>query len=187
MNLLESIADAIDALNEAVGKLATWAAFLLVWVVFTDVVMRYFFNTTFVFVQELEWHLFAFIFLIGAGYTLRHDQHVRVDIFYQRLRPRSQAWVNLIGTCVFLFPGCFLILKTSIPWAVSAYQIGEISPDPGGIPMRFIVKSFLPIGFSFLTLQGVSLACRSLVFLYRPESDPETAGAESLKPRIKEV
>ena len=85
LNLLKVFCGAIDSTNEAVGRMVSWVSLLLVLVVFVDVVMRYLFKTSFVFTQELEWHLFAFIFLIGAGYTLLHDGHVRVDIIYQRL------------------------------------------------------------------------------------------------------
>ena len=88
-------------------------------VVFVDVVMRYVFHTSFVFTQELEWHLFGFIFLLGAGYTLLYDGHVRVDIFYQRLSPSAKAWINLIGVLLFLIPGCVLIIATSWSFVVN--------------------------------------------------------------------
>jgi TRAP-type mannitol/chloroaromatic compound transport system permease small subunit len=87
VNMLKGFCGVIDRSNEAVGRMVSWVSLLLVLVVFVDVVMRYLFKTSFVFTQELEWHLFAFIFLIGAGYTLLHDGHVRVDIIYQRLAP----------------------------------------------------------------------------------------------------
>ena len=91
----------IDTLNEWVGRGTAWVSLALVAVVFIDVVMRYAFNKSFVFTQELEWHIFAFIFLIGAGYTLLHDGHVRVDIFYQRFGFKGKAWINLMGSCFF--------------------------------------------------------------------------------------
>jgi TRAP-type mannitol/chloroaromatic compound transport system permease small subunit len=113
VNMLKGFCGVIDRSNEAVGRMVSWVSLLLVLVVFVDVVMRYLFKTSFVFTQELEWHLFAFIFLIGAGYTLLHDGHVRVDIIYQRLGTRGRAWVNLIGVIFFLIPGCYLVISTS--------------------------------------------------------------------------
>ncbi len=169
MNFLQRFCGWIDTLNEWVGRGTGWVAFGLVVVVFTDVLMRYAFNTSFVFVQELEWQLFAFIFLIGAGYTLLYDGHVRVDIIYQRYGPKGKAWTNLLGVVLFLVPGCLMIIETSGHFALRSWLMGEGSPDPGGIPYRFIVKGFIPVGFSLLLLQGVSLGLRSLFLILNIE------------------
>jgi TRAP-type mannitol/chloroaromatic compound transport system permease small subunit len=163
MKILMTLARVIDTINEWIGRGVAWVSLGLVLVVFTDVVMRYLFNISFVFTQELEWHLFAFIFLIGAGYTLLQDGHVRVDIIYQRLTGKGRAWINLIGVLFFLFPGCILIILTSWKFAHTSYAMLEGSPDPGGIPFRFIVKSLIPAGFSLLCLQGLSLGIHSLL------------------------
>ncbi len=165
MNFLKSLTRWIDRINEVVGHFVSWVTFVLVLVVFVDVVMRYAFKTSFVFTQELEWHLFAFIFLIGAGYTLLKDGHVRVDIIYQRLTIRQQAWVNLIGVIFFLLPGCALIIDTSWTFVVNAFSIMEGSPDPGGIPYRYVLKSAIPVGFVLLALQGISLGLKSILIL----------------------
>ena len=114
-NLLGRIVNRIDNLTTRIGQFVSWATLLLVAVTFTDVVMRYFFNTSYVFTQELEWHIFAFIFLMGAGYTLKQDGHVRVEVFYGRLSTKGKAWVNLIGVLFFLIPSCTLFIKTGIP------------------------------------------------------------------------
>lgn len=165
MNTLKSLSGMIDRLNQTIGIFVSWISLLLVAVVFVDVIMRYLFNISFVFTQELEWHLFAFIFLIGSGFTLFHDGHVRVDIFYQRLTTRGQAWVNFLGVIFFLIPGCILIIVTSLPWIWESIKVWECSPDPGGIPLRFILKSCVPIGFVLLLLQGFSLGIKSLLVL----------------------
>lgn len=162
MGFFKKVCRFIDALNEWVGKAVSWVTFLLVLVVFTDVVMRYAFKTSYVFTQELEWQLFSFIFLVGAGYTLLHDGHVRVDIVYQQLSPKGRAWVNLIGVLFFLIPGCIMVISTSSSFAYTAWSVGEGSPDPGGIPYRFIIKSAIPLGFVLLLLQGVSMGIKSL-------------------------
>jgi TRAP-type mannitol/chloroaromatic compound transport system permease small subunit len=173
MNAAKRLCRWIDSLNEWVGKGTGWAALGLVLVVFIDVVMRYLFNKSYVFAQELEWHLFAFIFLIGAGYTLLYDGHVRVDIIYQRYGPRGKAWTNFLGVVFFLIPGCLLIIATSWHFAFRAWVIGEGSPDPGGIPFRFIVKAFIPVGFSLLLLQGISMGLHSLLQILNLEKPAE--------------
>ncbi len=163
MKLLRTTCIWIDAVNERVGRFVSWATLLLVAVTFTDVVMRYFFNTSYVFTQELEWHIFAFIFLMGAGYTLKTDGHVRVEVFYGRLSDKGKAWVNLIGVLFFLIPSCALFIKTGIPFAVKSFQVLEGSPDPGGIPFRFLLKGCIPAGYALILLQGISLGINSLL------------------------
>jgi len=176
MNALRRFANGIDKINEYVGRFVSWITALLVLVVFSDVVMRYVFQISFVFTQELEWHLFGFIFLIGAGYTLLHDGHVRVDIIYQKLGSKAQAWINFIGCIFFLFPGCFLVVFTSLGFVENSFAIFEGSPDPGGIPLRFILKSMIPLGFILVWLQGLSLFIKSfLVITGRDESRQEAA------------
>jgi TRAP-type mannitol/chloroaromatic compound transport system permease small subunit len=175
MKTLVTLARVIDAINDWVGRGVAWVTLLLVLVVFVDVVMRYLFKTSFVFTQEMEWHLFAFIFLVGAGYTLLKDGHVRVDIIYQRLGPRSKAWINFLGVLFFLIPGCTLIIVTSWKFTANAFAIMEGSPDPGGIPLRFIVKGCIPVGFGLLLLQGVSLGIHSLLQILGVESVEEEA------------
>ena len=173
MKVLLKIARGIDVINEWVGRGVAWITLCLVLVIFVDVVMRYMFRTSYVFTQELEWHLFAFIFLIGAGYTLLHDGHVRVDIIYQRLSPNAKAWVNLIGVLLFLFPGCVMIIVTSFNFVYTSWSIMEGSPDPGGIPFRFIVKGTIPAGFCLLLLQGTSLGIHSLLQILGVEKTEE--------------
>jgi TRAP-type mannitol/chloroaromatic compound transport system permease small subunit len=173
MKLLQRLCAWIDSLNALVGRGTAWVSLGLVLVVFFDVVMRYAFNISYVFNQELEWHLFAFIFLIGAGYTLLHDGHVRVDIFYQRLSFKNKAWVNLLGVLTCLIPGCLIVIETSLHFVLRAWQVDEGSPDPGGIPYRFIVKSLMPLGFSLLLLQGISLGIHSLLQILDIEKPKE--------------
>ena len=173
MNILKTLCRLIDTLNEWIGRGVAWVTLALVVVIFIDVVMRYLFNTSFVFTQELEWHLFAFIFLIGAGYTLLHDGHVRVDIIYQRLGLKGQAWINLLGVIFFLIPGCLMVMSTSWKFVVNSFMIMEGSPDPGGIPFRFIVKGCIPAGFFLLFIQGLSLAMHSLMQILGIETENE--------------
>jgi TRAP-type mannitol/chloroaromatic compound transport system permease small subunit len=172
MHFLKTTCDRIDSFNEYFGRAVSWTTLLLVAVTFADVVMRYFFNTSYVFTQELEWHIFAFIFLMGAGYTLKHDGHVRVEVFYGRLGPKGKAWINLVGVIFFLIPSCALFIKTAVPFVVKSFQVMEGSPDPGGIPFRFLLKGCIPVGYALILLQGISLGIDSLLCLLGRQ--PET-------------
>ncbi|RJX35121.1 MAG: TRAP transporter small permease subunit [Desulfurivibrio sp.] len=160
---LRLLCRAIDAVNFWLGRGVAWLTVLVVLVVFINVLMRYLLHSSFVFMQELEWHLFAMIFLLGGGYTLLKDGHVRVDIFYQRLSPRGRAWLNLAGVLLFLLPGCYLVISTAMPFTNSSLQMMEGSPDPGGIPWRFLLKSMIPLGFLLIALQGVAMGIRSVL------------------------
>lgn len=170
IRFLQKVSGAIDGLNRWIGKGVAWVTFLVVMVVFVDVVMRYAFKTSFVFTQELEWHLFAFIFLMGAGCTLLNDGHVRVDIFYQRLSEKGRAWVNLFGVLFFLLPGCYLIISTSAKWVAASFAVMEGSPDPGGIPFRYVLKSAVPVGFALIALQGISMGIKSFLTIINKQA-----------------
>jgi TRAP-type mannitol/chloroaromatic compound transport system permease small subunit len=173
MGLIKTFCRWVDTLNTWVGHVVAWATAIVVVVVFIDVVMRYAFNISFVFTQELEWHLFAFIFLMGAGYTLLKDGHVRVDIIYQRCSPKTKAWINFLGVIFFLIPGCYMVIATSLNFVYNAWVVMEGSPDPGGIPYRFILKSFIPAGFVLILLQGLSLGGKSLLTILGKEIETE--------------
>lgn len=162
MEILQSICRWIDSINEWIGRGVAFITVGLVVVMFSDVVMRYLFKKSFVMVQELEWHLFGFIFLIGAGYTLLYDGHVRVDVIYQKLKPAAKAWINLLGTIFFLIPGCLMVIITSWKFTHNSWMVFEGSPDPGGIPLRFIIKGAITVGFALLLMQGLALGLRSL-------------------------
>lgn len=160
---MQNLVNWIDKLNTKVGNTVSWLTSILVWVMCLDVLMRYFLNVSFAGLFELEWHIFALIFLLGAAFTLKNDKHVRVDVFYSQYSSKGKAWVNLLGTVIFLIPFCIVIIKSSIPFAINSFNILEGSPDPGGLPLRFIVKSAIPIGFSLLLLQALSLIMKSIL------------------------
>lgn len=165
METLEKLCNRLDAVNRTIGRGISYVALLMVVVVTVDVIMRYIFKKTFVFVQELEWHLFGLLFLVGAGYTLLYDAHVRVDVFYQRLSPKAQAWISFLGCLFFLFPGCYLIIATSWNFVAASWAVQEGSPDPGGLPARYVIKAMIPLGFALIAIQGIPMALRSLMVL----------------------
>ncbi len=168
------LARAIEALSEWSGRLVAWLLLLMVLVIGYDVAMRYLFQSGAVALQELEWHLFALVFLLGAAYTLKHDGHVRVDVFYQsrRLGPRGRAWVDILGCLFFLIPFCLLVIHASIPFVENAWRLGEGSPDPGGLGHRYLLKAAIPLGFTLLLLQGVAMLIRSIQVLCCPGAAP---------------
>ena len=109
--------------------------------------------------------MFAIIFLIGSAYTLKYNAHVRLELFYQHFSVRTRAWVDLLGTLLFLLPLCLVVISSSLPFIYTAYHFGESSPDPGGLPYRFLIKSVIPLGFLLLFLQGIAIISQKLQVL----------------------
>ncbi len=172
MKLLLRVARGIDAFTELVGLGVAWLTTALVLNVFYDVVMRYVFHHGNIAIQELEWHIFSVIFLIGAAYTLKHDGHVRVDILYTKFSARQKAWVDFICTFIFLIPFCIIVIYASLNFIEASWSVREVSPDPGGLPCRYLLKAMIPAGFVLLIIQGVSEAIKKLGVIvgYAPES-----------------
>jgi TRAP-type mannitol/chloroaromatic compound transport system permease small subunit len=165
LNLLVILSRGINRLNRAVGRATAWLTTGLVLLISYDVAARYLFQASSAAMFELEWHVFAVIFLVGAGDTLRRDRHVRVDVFYNRFTPRGRAWVDLLGTLLLLLPFCGLVLKASLPYVELSYRVAERSSDPGGLPYRFAIKSMILVGFGLLALQAIPLLTGSLLVL----------------------
>lgn len=161
MNRLASI---IDALNERVGRFASWLVLAVVLLGTWNAVARYITRYTALNLSsnaflELQWYLFSAIFLLGGAYTLKRDEHVRVDVFHASLHPRRRAKIDLAGTIVFLIPFCLFVLWTSWAPVVNSWRILERSPDPGGLP-RYPVKMLIPLGFVLVFLQAMALLIR---------------------------
>lgn len=167
VSALNKIAYAIDACSEWTGKLVSWIVLAMVLLVSYDVAMRYFFRSGSVALQELEWHFFSFIFLLGGAYTLKHDDHVRLDLFYKSrfMDDYRRAWVNLMGSVLFLMPFCVLIIICSWPFVHQSFTYAEVSPDAGGLSYRWILKSTIPAGFGLLLIHGVSDAVKNLLLI----------------------
>ncbi len=147
----------IDRIILISGKTIRWLTSVLVGIMCMDVVFRYIFNFSKTWIIDLEWWIFSIIFLIGASYTLREDKHVRVDVFYAKLSEYRQAWINLIGTLFLLIPWSILIILKSWNYALNSWMIREGSPDPGGLPGRYIIKFMICIAFVLLLFQGLNL------------------------------
>ena len=154
--MLRELARKIDAAQDRLGRGLAWLMLGMVLVVFTDVVMRYAFHRSYVATQEFEWYLFGITYLLGGGYVMLWDEHVRVDILYSRLTPRKKAWTDFILLLVFFYPSCLLILWTAWPFFKNAFSVWEGSPDPGGIPARWALKGVIILAFAVMGIQGLS-------------------------------
>ncbi len=175
MNFLRKFEQTIHRLSGAFGWLAGWLCVAMIGVVFIDVIARYVFASGSIAMQEMEWHLFAAVFLLGAAYTMRENANVRVDIFYGRMGPRKKAVVDILGTLLFVIPMCSLILYSSYDFVAYSYQIQEVSPDPGGLPYRFAFKALLPLGYLLVLVQSLAVVSRNLRLL-RGNIDANSGG-----------
>ncbi|WP_296751246.1 TRAP transporter small permease subunit [Thiobacillus sp.] len=155
MKTLLAIARLIDALTERVGRLVIWLVLATTLISAGNALVRYLLGESSNAWLEIQWYLFGAMFLLAAGYTLKHNGHVRIDIFYNRLGPRGQAWIDLAGGLLFLLPMALLLAWLSWPMFYEAWQMQERSPDAGGL-LRWPVKLLLPLGFALLALQGVA-------------------------------
>ena len=145
------------------GKMAEYACIILVLFVAIDVFIRYIFNFSTPLSFELEWHLYSVMILLSIGYTLKYNKHVRVDIFYELLSPQVQRWINILGCIFFLMPFAITGIVYSLPYAMFAFKINEGTSDPGGLPIWWIIKFFIPLGFVLLALQGLAWLYKLLI------------------------
>jgi len=149
---------------DGAGVVAAWSGLALVMIVSGNVLLRYVFNTGSIAMQEMEWHLVSPIALFGMAYGMRHGGHVRVDFLYDRLGPRAQAAVNLLSALLMLGMGIAMIVF-AVPYVDQSYAMGEGSADPGGLPYRWVLKAFIPLGFGLLAVQALAETGRSLGIL----------------------
>ena len=134
--------------------------------VFTDVLLRYFFNVSSIAMQELEWHLFSIMFLLGLSYALHDESHIRVDFIYDNLKLKTKAIINIIGTIVMLMPFAFFIAYGSYDLVYDAYIYNEISEDPGGLTHRWMIKAMIPLSFVLLMLSAVNYIYKN-IYIYK--------------------
>ncbi|MDM8542373.1 TRAP transporter small permease subunit [Desulfococcaceae bacterium HSG9] len=173
MFLIKKYIRIVDRLNEITGQFVAWLTTVLVLVVFYDVILRYVFAKGNIAMQELEWHLFSMIFLLGAAYTLKNNGHVRVDIIYVKFNEKTKAWINFIGSFLFLIPFALIVIYATKDFILNSWAVREVSPDPGGLPARYILKAMIPLGFGLLILQGVAEAFKNLLTIINDVSEEE--------------
>ena len=163
-HIVLKISNRLECISELTGRCVSWLVLVLVLLVSYDVAMRYLFNSGSITIQELEWHIFSVIFLVGSAYTFKQDDHVRLDLLYQSRFSSEikRAWINILGGIFLLIPFCILIIICSWPFISQSFIHNEGSPDPGGLPFRWILKSAIPLGFALLLLQGVADILKNL-------------------------
>ncbi|MFC7288057.1 TRAP transporter small permease subunit [Herminiimonas glaciei] len=164
MSFLLSLSRFIDALNEKIGHGISWALLLAVLICTGNAVMRYIFNISSNGWLEIQWYLFGAIFLLATSYTLRRNEHVRIDVIVGRFSKRTQVWIDLLGFLLFLMPATLLILYYSTPYALISIENQEVSSNAGGL-IVWPAKLLIPIGFVLLALQGVSEIIKRIGYL----------------------
>ena len=161
MRPLLAFTDAVDWLTEQVGQWLKWLVLFSSLVSAFNALMRYTIHYSSNAWLEIQWYMFGAMFLLAAGYAHKHEEHVRVDVFFSKLNPRQQAWVDVVGGIFFLMPMALLIAWMSIPAVINSYRITEYSSDAGGL-LRWPIKIMIPIGFALLALQGIAEIIKKL-------------------------
>lgn len=169
MHLLALFSDGVDRLNRRIGAVLRWLALIMVLIGAYNAVARYATRYTGTALSsnalnELQWYLFSVIFLLGAAYGLERDVHVRVDVLYSKLSRKGRAWIDLLGSVLFLLPFSVLMLMVSWPAVRASWAVREVSPDPGGLP-RYPIKALLLVSFALLVLQGLSEVAKQVRIL----------------------
>jgi TRAP-type mannitol/chloroaromatic compound transport system permease small subunit len=176
LTLANKLVCIIDSFTEILGKLISWLTLLMVLLTFIIVVLRYGFNLGWIAMQESVLYFHGIVFMFGAAYTLKHNGHVRVDIFYQKFSSKQKAWVNLIGGLVLLMPVCLFIFFISLNYVLAAWQIMERSSEAGGLPLVYLNKTLILALAITMVFQGVAEVLRNLFVI-----------SSSNKPNMNEV
>jgi len=171
LNFLLSLSRTVDALNERIGRLVYWCVLIMVLVSAANATSRYALNIASNAWLELQWYLFAGVFLLCSGYTLLHNEHIRIDVISSRLSRRARIWIDILGTLFFMLPMTAYITWLSWPIFVNAWVSGEISMNAGGL-IRWPARLLVPLGFFLLTIQGVSELIKRIAYLRGLIPDP---------------
>ncbi len=171
MNFLLSLSKRIDAFSEWMGRWVAWLVLFAVLISAANASMRKAFNMSSNGFLEIQWYLFAAVFLLASGYTLLRQEHVKIDVVSGRFSKRTQIWIDIIGICVFLLPFTFMITKLALPLVINAYVTGEVSSNAGGL-IRWPVFALLPLGMLVLAIQALSELIKRIAFLQGLVPDP---------------
>ena len=155
----------IDRFSDFLGNVSALIFLLMLANVFIDVLMRYVFNDVSIAMQEMEWHLYAAMFLLGVPYTLHTGGHVRVDLVYEGLSVRRKSIIDIVGGLIFLLPFCLLVGWYGIDFAHESFALGETSGDPGGLSNRWIIKAVIPFAFFATAVSGVAMILNAIIAL----------------------
>mgnify|MGYP000939403871 CR=1 FL=1 len=177
MKFLLQLSRAIDGLNERVGRITIWLILASTAISGLNAIVRKAFNYSSNAYLEVQWYLYAWAFLLAAGYTLLHQEHVKIDVLYSRLSTRKQVWVDILGYAVFLTSFCVVVLYFTWPMVVQKFESGEMSSNAGGL-IRWPVWLAIPLGFVLLLLQGWSELIKRIAFLKGLIPDPRNKHGE---------
>lgn len=172
--MLRKVADAIDALNEWIGNKVAWLTLMMAVVMFLTVILRYVFDLGWIWMQESVVYMHGILFMVAAGFTLKHEQHVRIDIIYDRMSERRKAVINLLGIIFLLFPTCFATFYYAFPYVSNSWAVFEGSMEAGGIPAVFLLKTIILVFPTLVALQGLSKAIRAILTLTHSDESPTT-------------
>ncbi|WP_321313320.1 TRAP transporter small permease subunit [Halarcobacter sp.] len=161
INLL-NISNRLDTFIERIGQISSWLIFILVLQVSGDVLFRYFFHVSSIAEQELQWHILAAIAMFGSAFTFQQGEHVRVDLFYHHYSKNVKVWMDVLIPLLIIIPFSLFIIYLSSQYVMQSYATGEVSPDPGGLPYRYLVKSLIPLGFTLILVQGLAVLFRAI-------------------------
>lgn len=161
-----ALSRSVDPLLEKVGEWISWLWLLLLLVIVGNVTLRYVFGEGSIELEEIQWHLYSLGFLVGLSYAFQSDAHIRVDVLSQRWPARWRAWLELYGLLLALLPFIVLVLWYSVPFVLASWQASEVSPSPGGLPARWLIKAALPLGFLLLLLATLSRLSRVWRYLF---------------------
>lgn len=164
MSFLLLFSKFIDALNEKIGQSVSWALLIAVIICSGNAIMRYSLNMSSNAWLEIQWYLFGAAFLLASSYTLRRNEHVRIDVIVGRFSKRTQVWIDLFGFLLFLLPATALILYLAVPFAFESIRSQEVSSNAGGL-ILWPAKALIPLGFLLLTLQGISELIKRVGYL----------------------
>ena len=171
MSLLLSLSRLIDRMSEFIGRWIAWLVLAAVLISAVNAIVRKAFDMSSNAFLEIQWYLFAAVFLLAAGYTLLRQEHVRIDVILSRFSKRTQIWIDIFGICFFLMPFVITVIDLSWPLVARAYESGEMSNNAGGL-IRWPVFALLPLGMALLGLQGLSELIKRFAFLRGLIPDP---------------
>ncbi len=164
MQALLTLSRLIDSLSHRLGRLTMWLILATTLISAGNAIVRKAFNTSSNALLEIQWYLFAAVFMLGAGYALLKNAHVRIDFISHRLSPRARNWIDVVGILVVLIPFCVLSIHLGWPFFLQAWQSGEMSQNAGGL-IRWPVYVLIPLGFALLLLQALSELFKRVLFL----------------------
>ena len=186
MTALLNLSRMIDRLSEWVGRWVAWLVLAAVLISAANAITRKAFNYSSNAFLEIQWYLFAAVFMLAAGYTLLRQEHVKIDVVSARLSKRAQIWIDIIGLCFFLLPFVYMIIKLAMPLVINAIETGEVSSNAGGL-IRWPVFALLPLGMLLLGIQAISELIKRIAFLQGLIPDPsKKQGAKTPEQELAE-